>query len=453
LLLTRLSLLLCLCLMALLPASAAAAPGAPEPFFPRAGNRGYDVQRYGVSLTYKPDLNHIKAIELIRARATQGLRTFSLDLYGLRVRSVTVAGRRARFERGAGKLRITPAEPIEAGAEFRINLRYEGRPHPLIGADGVPQGWLGTDDGAVTMSEPLGTATWLACNNVPWDKAAFAIDVRVPRPLVAASNGRLLSFDASERVHNSYRWEEAQPMSPYLAVVAIGRGRLFKHEVAGRPSWTFVDPRFAKLSRAALNDLPEIVRFLSRAFGSYPFETAGSIVDFVPSLGFALETQSRPTYTEPPVRTLIVHETAHQWFGDSVGLKRWPDIWLNEGFATWAQWYYAEKHGGPSAASVFEELRGTPASNERFWNPPPGRPGSPKHLFDPTIYIRGAMTLQALREKIGTPAMLEVLRRWTAEHRYGSAETREFIALAEEVSGKELDPLFQRWLFQRGKPR
>ncbi|HEX5982939.1 MAG TPA: M1 family metallopeptidase [Solirubrobacterales bacterium] len=450
--LTRLSILLCLAAL-LVPAGAAAALGGEEPFFPRAGNRGYDVQRYDVSLAYRPGPNHIKATELIQAQATQGLRTFSLDLYGLRVRSVQVAGRPARFERGAGKLRITVAEPIAAGAEFRIALRYEGRPRPLIGADGAPQGWQRTDDGAVTMSEPLGTATWLACNNVPWDKAAFGISVRVPRPLVAASNGRLKSFDASRRSHSTYRWEETQPMSPYLAVVGIGRGKLFKHEVAGRPSWSFVDPRFARLSRSALRDLPEIVRFLSRAIGPYPFETAGSIVDFAPSVGYALETQSRPIYTEPPVRGLIVHETAHQWFGDSVGLKRWPDIWLNEGFATWAQWYYAEEHDGPSAASIFRELRQTPASRERFWNPPPGRPGTPKNLFDPTIYVRGAMTLQALRQEIGTKPMLQVLRRWVAEHRHGSADTGEFIALAEEVSGKDLDPLFQRWLFQRGKPR
>ena len=106
-----------------------------------------------------------------------------------------------------------------------------------------------------------------------------------------------------------------------------------------------------------------------------------------------------------------------------------------------------------SAAAVFRELQQTPASNERLWNPPPGNPGSPRHLFDPTVYVRGAMTLQALRQEIGTEPMLKVLRRWTAEHRYGSADTREFIILAEQVSGKDLDPLFQRWLYQRGKPR
>jgi aminopeptidase N len=149
----------------------------------------------------------------------------------------------------------------------------------------------------------------------------------------------------------------------------------------------------------------------------------------------------------------VIHETAHQWFGDSVGLKRWPNIWLNEGFATWAQWYYAEHHGGRSAEAIFNRLYRVPASNTQFWNPPPGHPGAPRYLFDPTTYVRGAMTLEALRLQIGTQAMLQVLRAWTSEHRHGNADIEEFIALAERVSGRNLEPLFQRWLYQRGKPR
>ena len=150
--------------------------------------------------------------------------------------------------------------------------------------------------------------------------------------------------------------------------------------------------------------------------------------------------------------TTVVHETAHQWFGDSVGLERWPQIWLNEGFATWAQWYYAERHGGRSAEAIFKRLDRVPASNGRFWNPPPARLGGAKDLFDPTTYVRGAMALQALRVKIGTKPMLHLLRRWTTEHRHGNATIGQFTDLAEEVSGRNLEPLFRRWLYQRGKP-
>ncbi|HEX6152530.1 MAG TPA: hypothetical protein VFZ19_03310, partial [Solirubrobacterales bacterium] len=117
------------------------------------------------------------------------------------------------------------------------------------------------------------------------------------------------------------------------------------------------------------------------------------------------------------------------------------------------QWFYAERHGGPGAQAVFARLRQVPAADERFWNPPPGDLASPRQLFDPTVYVRGAMAVQALREKIGTQTLLRVLRRWTLGYHFGEASIAEFIALAEAVSRQELDPLFERWLYQRGKPR
>ena len=433
---------------ALLAPSAAA---ADEPFFPRAGNRGYDALHYGAVLAYRPRDGSIRVREVVQARATSPLPSFSLDLYGLRVRSVRVNGSPARFERGRGKLRVEAPERIEPGETFEVTLAYGGRPRGLVDPDGGHEGWQRTDDGALAVGEPLGTATWLACNNVPTDKATFALSIVAPRPLVAASNGHLVRVE-SLGPKRLYRWEERQPMSPYLAVVDISRGRLVKREIAGVPAWTLIDPRMERAARRVQRDLPEVLRFESRLFGGYPFGAAGSILDYAPRLGYALETQTRPIYTFAPGRTLVVHEMAHQWFGDSVGLKRWPDIWLNEGFATWTQWYFSERHGGPSAERIFKGLLREPASEVELWNPPPARPGSPKHLFAASVYLRGAMALQALRQRIGTEPMLEVLRRWAVEHRYGSAETGEFVALAEQVSGRELDPLFQRWLYRPGKP-
>jgi len=393
----------------------------------------------------------VDASVTVRAQATERLRRFSLDFSGPRVTRVRTRGGDARFRRVGGKLIVFPKEPIERGETFAPTISYSGVPPTITDPDGTEEGWYPTDDGALAVGEPQGTAAWIPCNNVPSDKAYFVFAITVPKGLKAVANGRRLGV-TRRKGRATFEWWEKAPMSPYLAVLDIGRGRLFRSRVAGRTAWTLVDPRLEKASLPVLAELPEIARFESGLYGPYPFASAGSIVDYAPELGYALETQGRPIYPYVPDLTTLVHETAHQWFGDSVGLRRWPEIWLNEGFATWTEWYYAERHGRRSAHAIFNRLYRVPASNKKFWNPPSAHPGSAKNLFGPSIYIRGAMALEALRLKIGTKPMLRTLREWTIGHRYGSGTIKEFTALAAKISGRDLDPFFQRWLYRRGKP-
>lgn len=443
--------LLCLALLGLLGASAAAgASDSRDPFFPRSGNRGYDVAGYDLALSYQPRNGRLNATATITAVAGQRLSHFSLDLDGLKVTKVRVDGELAEFSRGRGKLKISPRTPPVPGREFTTVVNYQGRPGLLTDPDGSQEGWYRTDDGALAVGEPVGTATWIPCNNTLTDKATFSFQLTVPRGLKGIANGRLTGVER-RGAQTVFSWSEAEPMAPYLAGIDIGRGKLVRGKAGGVPTWTLVDPRLAAASWPVLHKLPEVVRFESGIYGPYPFNAAGSIVD-VANFGYALETQTRPTYAFVPDLTTLVHETAHQWFGNSVGLQRWPNIWLNEGFATWTEWYYAERHGGRSAGAIFHRLYRVPATNTKFWDPPSGHPGTAKNIFAVSTYVRGAMALQALREKIGTKTMLQTLRSWTTEHRYGNADINQFIALAEEVSGRDLGPLFQRWLYKRGKP-
>jgi aminopeptidase N len=444
------------------PAGASAAVGGSgvgDPFFPDAGNGGYDVTSYDLDLIYKPEVNRLEGVATITATATIGLDRFNLDLRKrLTADSVTVNGAAASAEQtGAHELEITPASPIPSGSEFTVVVEYGGKPKPVKDADGTTEGWIRTKDGAFAPNEPQGSPTWYPCNDHPSDKALFAISLTVPKKLQAISNGELTGKD-KKGSHRTWHWREDRPMATYLATAAIGKFDISRSDEDPAPSLYAVDPKFTRKRNAErdmrpLERTPNITRFLANQFGPYPFSTNGGIVDHVPEFPYALETQTRPLYTELPSEELVVHEIAHQWFGDSVTPATWSQIWLNEGFATYGEFLWSEKQGDGSAAKIFDLFYETPASDTEFWNPPPGDPGSPEELFDNTIYQRGAMTLQALREKVGDETFFAIIRTWVAEHAYGDATIDQFIAHAEALSGQDLSQFFQVWLFERGKPQ
>ena len=216
-------------------------------------------------------------------------------------------------------------------------------------------------------------------------------------------------------------------------------------------------PSIGSVARGALDRQPEIIDFLEGIWGRYPFSAAGGIVDDLQGLGFALETQTRPVYsldffTEfgDPADSVVVHELAHQWVGDDVALAGWQHIWLNEGFATYSEWLWAEDQGRATAQDYFDFYASQPADDE-FWDLKIGDPG-PNDLFDIAVYDRGAMTLHALRLTIGDATFFELLKEWIDEKEGGNATIPEFIALAENLSGQQLDAFFDEWLFTAAKP-
>jgi aminopeptidase N len=440
---------------ALLPAAAPAAPtaGAPglgDPFFPRAGNGGYDVGDYAIRLRYRPRTVRLRAATTITASATQELSAFQLDYAGPRVREVKVNGASAAHRRSGKELVITPAAAIPPGAQFVVEISYRGRPRPIVDPDGSKEGWFPTGDGAFVVGEPRGSIAWYPSNDHPTDKATFTVQATVPRGLKAISNGALADVERGRR-WTRFVWREAEPMSTYLATLAIGRFRLDRSPIAGISSVVALDPREAPAAERVLRKQGRMVRLFESLFGPYPFTEIGAIVDHAGFVGYALETQTRPIYPVAPDGLIVAHEIAHQWFGNSVTPTRWDEIWLNEGFATWAEWRWREELGGRSTAKTFARLLGRPAS-AAFWNPPPGDPGGPQNLFAESVYTRGAMTLEALRQRVGDEDFYDTLYNWASAHRHSNATTADFIALAESQSGEQLDDLFQRWLYEPGKP-
>jgi aminopeptidase N len=426
--------------------------GGGDPYFPKAGNGGYDVQRYNLRLRYKPSLNRLRATATIHARATRSLARFDLDFRRLHIRRLTVNRGRARHSRHGQELKVRPRIGLRKGSRFSVRVRYRGHPQPVIDPDGALDGWIPTDDGAFVAAEPQGAPTWFPCNDELTDKAAYHISVTVPKGTAAISNGSLVKRDV-HGTRKTFVWDERAPMATYLATVTTGKFHVQESLVDGIPSVVAVDPRESQAA-GALAKMAAILRLFGPRFGAYPFGTTGGAVDHAPSVGYALETQTRPIYDRAPSGATVAHELAHQWFGDSVSLNRWRQIWLNEGFATWAEWLWLQNEGGESVHRRFDDLyAGHSARDTEFWNPPPGDPGGPENLFDPTIYVRGGMTLQALREEVGSPTFFRILRDWAHDHAYGNAGTGEFIDLAQADSGRDLGHFFDVWLYQPGKPR
>jgi aminopeptidase N len=148
---------------------------------------------------------------------------------------------------------------------------------------------------------------------------------------------------------------------------------------------------------------------------------------------------------------VVVHEIAHQWYGNDVALAAWMHMWLNEGFATYAEWLWSGREGLGTPQEIFEFFYNEIPADDPFWDVVIGDPGIP-NLFHGAVYVRGAMTLQVLRNQVGDRDFFRILRAWAKRRSGGNGTTAQFVALAERISGQQLDALFDAWLFTPGKP-
>jgi aminopeptidase N len=426
-------------------------PGLGDPFFPNAGNGGYDVEHYDLNLAWDPASGELSGTVTIEAKATQNLTQFNLDFREFEITSLRVNEATATFARDGQELIITPKTMIRRRGQIEITVKYHGVPKTVIDPDGAVDGWIPTPGGAIALSEPQGAPSWYPVNDYPTDKAIYTIAMTVPKGLSAISNGRLDGKE-TEGGKTTWKWEAEQPMASYLATMAIGTFDVTSGKTtSGIPYVNAVESAVAADSAAAIARTSEIIDWETTLFGPYPFDAIGVIAVDAPDVGYALETQTRPVFTSAIDESTLVHEYAHQWVGDSVSLTTFPEMWLNEGFAQYTEWLWAEKEGTQTAQVAFDEIYARPATR-RFWQTAPAALPGPEDLFSAPVYERGAMTLHQLRLAVGDASFFKILRQWTTRNRNGNVTTKEFIALAERISGKKLDKLFTAWLYTPGKP-
>jgi aminopeptidase N len=248
-------------------------------------------------------------------------------------------------------------------------------------------------------------------------------------------------------------------MASYVATVAIGRFDITRSTTKnGLPVYVAVDPDQAEASREVLAKIPEIMEWEEYNFGPYPFSSAGAIVDRPHDSRYALETQTRPFFPGAPDTGTLVHELAHQWYGNSVTPKSWRDMWLNEAFATYAEWLWEEDHDGDTAQEIFDALyKGDydddPDKNKAIWAFPPAKQPSAAEVSESPVYERGAMVLHKIRQTVGDDAFYDIIQGWAAAHRHGNADTADFTAYVEKKApDKDFAAIWRDWLYGDGKP-
>jgi aminopeptidase N len=458
------------------------APGAGDPYFPFAGNGGYDVRHYDLDISYTPpapspaplvgQLSGVATIDLV---ATQDLDRFNLDLRGLDVQAITVNGKPASEVpvppdgaevEGAAywqvqdddariwELTIQPRPKLKKGQSARVVVTYGGDTTQPTDIEGVLYGWVTMRDGAMVVGEPEGSMTWYPVSDHQTDKATYSFEITVPEGKVAVANGLPAGDPVTEGGLTTWSWDAPDPQASYLTTASVGDYDLrFSETAGGLPIIDAVDdnltPANAARTEASLALQADMIGFLEETFVPYPFNSAGAIVDD-DSVGYALETQTRPVYSRAASEGTVVHEIAHQWFGNAVSPERWADIWLNEGWATYAEWLWSEESGDGTAQESFDAVMEIPADDE-FWDLAIADPG-PFGLFLGGVYDRGAATLHALRVKVGDDAFFAASREWLERHDDSVGSTEDFQAIFEEVSGQDLGAFFDVWVRTPTKP-
>jgi aminopeptidase N len=437
-----------------MPKKTADAHRAGDSYTPGSGNPGYGVDSYDLDLRYRVATNRLAGTAIVSGTTTEPLTKLVLDLSRLQVSKVKLAGfRNIRFAQTANKLTVSPPEPLAAGATFELTVEYAGAPTPRPSPWG-PVGWEELEDGVLVAAQPTGAPSWFPCNDNVADKATYRIRVAAEQAYSVICNGVLAEHrTAAGKGHWVYVQDE--PTATYLATLQIGRYERTSVSFGTVPGVLAYPVPLKGRVFADFAPLPAMMNLFEDRFGPYPFGSY-TIVVTADDLEIPLESQALATFGANHAdgaggsERLIAHELAHQWFGNSVGLSDWKDIWLNEGFACYAEWIWSEAKGGPSADTLARRFhRGLLAQLEDITVGDPG----PALMFDDRVYKRGALTLHSIRIRLGDAAFFDLLRAWSARHKFGTVTTDDFRALAATFSTKPLDALFEAWLFGTDLPR
>ena len=422
-----------------------------DPYLPAHGDPTYHVEHYDLELDYRLGAGRLSGRAKITAVAEEPLTRFTLDLAPFKVARVLLNGKPTRFVHRGNKLTVYGRLP--AKRPFTVEVRYVGNPEPIRSPHWGELGWDHLTDGVIVASQPVGAPSWFPCNDRPDDKAVYRIAVTAASPYHVVANGSLVDGRVGASA-TTWVYEQPEPMATYLATVQIGRYEVVEHADERVPIRAALPARLAATFAHDFGRQADMMIAFERMFGPYPFAWY-TVVVTDDDLDIPIEAQSLSIFGANHVdghrgaENLVAHELAHQWFGNSVGVEDWRHIWLNEGFATYAEWLWSQASGGPSADGLARTAHTQLALLPQdlvVADPGVGR------MFDDRVYQRGALTVHALRRWLGEAEFFAMLREWTSANKYGTVTTDMFLSLAQKHSPRPLDDLFTAWLFKPALP-
>jgi aminopeptidase N len=447
---------------------AGAAPGAPVPgapgvgdrLFPDLGNGGFDVLHYDISLDYDPAAKTFSASTVVTARATQSLSRFDLDFDGNTITSLRLDGRSAAYTRSESELVITPDRPLHRGTTFSVKVGYTGNPN-----DDYKHGaWIPAPDGGfVVAGQPDDERSVYPSSDHPTDKASYTFHLTAPDGWQTAANGvQVRSRSHGGKTTTDY--VETEPMASELVEVSVGKFSVVTGTGPhGLPIRSVVPT--AELARygpiAARSG--DHVAWMEQVTGRrYPFGEYGVQISDA-SFGFALENQTLSLFTktwfvdrngndrpESYYGPVMVHELAHQWFGDAVSPSDWQDVWLNEGHATWYEAQYADAKG---YAPFVDRMKDAYRQGDK-WRKEDGPVAGPsvQTMWNDNVYDGGALVLYALYQTVGAKTFYDIERAWLDRYHFGHASTQDWINLVSRVSHRDLHQFLSDWLYGTKTP-
>jgi aminopeptidase N len=433
------------------------AEGIGDSLYPGFGNGGYDAEHYTLDLNVSDvGTSTLSGTTTIEAKATQALSSFNLDFIGFTVDGITVNGEPATFSRDGQELTITPAKPLYADDAFTVEVKYNGSPNQITSvAIPVLTGWVRFDGGSFVLSEPDGAANYYPVNDHPLDKASYTFRVTVPEPYEVAANG-VLAQTTDNGDTTTYVFEARDPMASYLTTVNISDFDLETGQNAnGIPIRNYFATGISEDLLKPFELQPKMIDFFSSVYGPYPFDVYGAVV-MNTETGSALETQTLSIFGldqlgKASTEETIAHEASHQWFGDSVSVADWSDIFLNESFATYSQGLWIEYSRGHEALNQWVQDEYDTVAESIDELVPPGKPPA-DDLFNGGVYDWGALGLQALRLTIGDDAFFDTLKTYYEDFKGGNVTHDDFFKVAEAVSGQDLNDFFDRWFYSEDLP-